>query len=176
MYIEHPTDQQIYDAGLTRAGYKLAYQAQQRTRRLEEQRAANTVTGVERSGSRFYPGGVPASKLKLWQEQQRANAPVEAPQPPLQPPQVVTPAKPKEDFAAAKAAYHAYFKADNGYEKGKAFVDFGIALGEIPSNACGLTGGQAQADRISAILHDRETSAFKYDRERRIEHVQQVPQ
>lgn len=55
-------------------------------------------------------------------------------------------------------------------------MDFGIALGEIPSDASGLTGGQAQADRITTILHDREISAFKYDRNSEIQHVQQVPQ
>lgn len=68
-YVEHPTDQQIYNAGLSRAGYMKAYQAQQRARRLEEQRAANTAVGYEpRRSDRFMPAGaagIPVSKNRL---------------------------------------------------------------------------------------------------------------
>lgn len=125
---------------------------------------------VDRSSSRFlsaleqttttYKGGV-----------EQKTAPFAAP--PQAPP--ATPTKPVEDFTAAKQAYHRYFTANNGYDKGQAFLDFGRAIGLLDKSASGITGGQKQADTIAAVLHDRELSAFKYDREGVIKHVQQIP-
>ena len=169
------SDQTIFDAGFTsRRQFNEHCRLEGLKAECEAARQMNTTPGQERNGSRFYEGGTPVTKLKAWQEQQRGNAPVEQKSIPV-PIAVPTP-KPTVDHEAARQAYHDYFKADSGYEKGKQFVAFGIAIGEIPSDACGLTGGQAQANRISKILHDREITAFRYDREGVIQHVQQVPQ
>jgi len=76
-YFTGASDQTIFESGLSRAGYARALTSQTRTRRLEDQRQANTTPGQERNGSRFYEGGTPVTKLKAWQEQQRADAPIE---------------------------------------------------------------------------------------------------
>jgi len=71
--VPHPTDQQIYDAGMTRAGYKAAYLAQQRAQRITDQRDKE-LAGLKAAGwtgdrnpSRFNSGesGVPISKNRL---------------------------------------------------------------------------------------------------------------
>jgi hypothetical protein len=160
------TDQEIYDLGFSsRAAYNRQMVAEGKKIERDAQRQANTVEYEGRRSDRFSGPTDPAverafTKSRMYANQQAAQAqtaPISTPVVPV----VTAPVTPVEDFAEAKNAYHRYFKADNGYDKGKAFVDFGIALGEIPSDACGPTGGQAQADRISAILHDREISAFK---------------
>ncbi len=173
------TDQEIYNMGFnSRAAFNRRIKAEDAQAKRDQERAANTAVGYEPRRSDRFNGAVdPAverafTKSRLYANQQAQVTPTA---PPVTP-QVVTPVKPKEDFAAAKDAYHQYFKAANSYEKGKAFVEFGIAIGEIPANASGLTGGQAQADRISAVLHDREITAFRYDRNGEIQHAQQIPQ
>lgn len=67
-YYPNASDQIIFQSGLTRAGYARKLAEQTRQRKLESERAANTVHGVERNGSRFYEGGVPATKVK-WKQQ-----------------------------------------------------------------------------------------------------------
>jgi hypothetical protein len=62
-YFAGASDQTIWESGLSRAGYARALQQQERTRRLEEHRAANTATVEQRSGSRFYEGGQPITKV-----------------------------------------------------------------------------------------------------------------
>jgi hypothetical protein len=60
-----PTDQQIYDAKMTRAQYTRAYQAQERQQKLQTQRAANTTADVTRSSSRFNPPDDPRLVAEL---------------------------------------------------------------------------------------------------------------
>jgi hypothetical protein len=54
--IAHPSDQVVYDSGLgSRRAYLKAYQAQERTAKLESQRQSNITPDVTRSASRFSP-------------------------------------------------------------------------------------------------------------------------
>jgi hypothetical protein len=162
-YVQFPSDQQIYDAGLSRAGYKLAYQTQQRTRKLEAQRQANTVQGVERHGSRFYEGGTPVTKLKAWQEQQRANAPVEAPVV-AQQKTVQLPPKRMDDLA--RQSYQAYFDTGkNGTEQGKALHDFGVSQGICRSTACGFESESEVNATVTAIQSEAASLKYGFDRD-----------
>jgi hypothetical protein len=53
--VPHPTDQQVYEFGNSRAAYSRAFAAQERRKKLEAERAANNVSGdfTPRSASRF---------------------------------------------------------------------------------------------------------------------------
>lgn len=83
-------------------------------------------------------------------------------QQPLQAPRV----QPSVNQEQAKVAFHAYHNAANGADRGKAFVNFGKVVGEIPANT-GLQS-EEQFDRVSKILHD-EISFFKWDRANQIQ-------
>ena len=66
--------QQAYDAGFQSIAAFQRHCANLGKRAdLEATRQANTVAVDARSTERFYQGGVPPSKLKVWQEQQATN-------------------------------------------------------------------------------------------------------
>jgi hypothetical protein len=62
------SEQTIWESGLTRSGYARALAAQERQNTLKQQRQSNTVVGQERTGSRFYEGGEPLTKVKWKRE------------------------------------------------------------------------------------------------------------
>ena len=77
-------------------------------------------------------------------------------------------------YETQKSAFHFYHTAANS-DRGKGFVEFTRSLGLIPENACGITGGQELADRVSAILY-ADDSFFRWDRDGRIQRHPQIPQ
>jgi hypothetical protein len=159
------TDQMIFEAGhSSRASYMRAQKLEQRNQKLIAQREANTVD-TSRNPNRFNPTDDTGTRQVYKQFAEPKPLPVPTP------PVAVAPSAPKIDEVAAGVAWRKYFTADNGTDRGNAFVEYGICIGEVPPTACGVRD-QAQADKIAASINSPYADARHNDGT--IQRVQQL--
>jgi hypothetical protein len=163
--VRYPTDQQIYDSGMSRRRYMEEFRRQEKKATIQAQRdkeSAEVKAGgfVERSGSRFlsqteqrvttvYKGGV---------EQVEKPAPAVTPSVPIV-------REPIND-AAVRAAYQVYMDtAKSGVERGRALFDYACAVGIEDSHACGFRSQQAIEATYAHIQSEESAIRYGFDKD-----------